>query len=338
MEKGAWRLRIGVLGAVLLLILVGPARLPAADRVPLGYSAISGSNASFWVAKDAGIYARHGLDPTLAYIASSSTMAQAMLAGEIAFSTANGKVVVDAVLAGGDLVLIGVITPVPAFYIMARPEIREVADLRGKPVGVTRFGSSTDFTMRLLLRKSGLEPDRDVPMRQLGGMPELAVGLSQGAIVAAPFSSPTDLRARKAGAKVLVDMARAGIYFPHVGFTTSRSYVRQKRDVALRVLKAYGEAVHFMHAQKEATKQILARYARIREPEMLEATWQYTVDFNQKVPVIHPEGLRTVLEETARTTPAAQRARLEQFTDDSLLKELEATGFFRQLWGAAAGR
>ena len=123
----------------------------------------------------------------------------------------------NAVLSAADLVFIGGVANVPAFYMMALPEIKSVADLKGKTVGVTRFGSSTDFALRYLVQKNGFNPDKDLNILQLGGMPELAAALSKRLIVAAPLSAPTHIRARAAGAQPLLDMAKAGVYFPAHG-------------------------------------------------------------------------------------------------------------------------
>lgn len=145
----------------------------AAQQVVVGYSAVSSLLLPYWVGKEAGFYNQERLDERLVYIPSSSTTAQAMLAGNVAISSANGQVVVEIGLQRGDLIAMGSVINVAAFYVMAPPEIRTVADLKGRPVGVTRFGASTDFGIRQLLKKHGLEPFKDVPILQIGGMPEL---------------------------------------------------------------------------------------------------------------------------------------------------------------------
>lgn len=159
-----------------LLVTSTPAH---GQKFVVAWSAVSALNSPFWVMNDAGFWKQEGLDIQLVYIASSPTVARATLAGEIVLSGANSQVIVDVGLGGGDLVAMGAITNVVAFYVMAAPEIKGVNDLRGKVVGVTRFGASTDFGMRMLLSKYGLEPAKDVPFIQIGGMPELAAALSK---------------------------------------------------------------------------------------------------------------------------------------------------------------
>jgi ABC-type nitrate/sulfonate/bicarbonate transport system substrate-binding protein len=168
----------------------------ARDNLPIGYTAITGIKAGLWVAEEAGIFEKYSIQPHLILITSGSKMVQAMLGGDLPLAGAAGNAAVDAALAGADIVMIGALAKVPAFYIMALPEIKSIEDLRGKAVGVTRFGSSTDFTIRYLLRKHGLNPDRDVTMIQAGDLFAAAAMLKTKAIVAAPFSSPTNLRAQ----------------------------------------------------------------------------------------------------------------------------------------------
>src|SRR3990170_4225399 len=170
-----------------------------AEKFVIAWSAVSALNSPFWVMHDAGFLKQEGLDMELVYIASSPTVARATLAGDIVISGANSQVIVDVGLGGGDLVAMGAICNVVAFYVMAHPEIKSVLDLRGKVVGVTRFGASTDFGMRMLLSKYGLEPAKDVPFIQIGGMPELAAALSKKTVYAAPMSQPMVYVAQQAG-------------------------------------------------------------------------------------------------------------------------------------------
>jgi len=321
---------IMVLSLVLLCAWTAEVR---AEKIVVGYSAVSALNAPPWVMKEAGFFKQEGLDVDLIYIASSSTMAQAMLAGEVAISTANSQVVADTGLQGGDLVAMGAIINVAAFYVMAPPEIKGIEDLRGKPVGVTRFGASTDFGMRMLLKKYGLEPVRDVPILQIGGMPELAAALSKRSIYAAPMSFPMGYLAQQAGIKILYNLAKEDIPFMHVGITTTRSFLKEHRAQAEALLRAYGRAVYFMHTQKEGFKKILAQYTKIKDPGMLEGSAQYAYDFVEKVPLVKREAFQVTLEQIAQKNPKAKQAKPEQFYDNSLVQELIDEGFFKRLWG-----
>jgi NitT/TauT family transport system substrate-binding protein len=317
---------------LLLVILAFPCAA-SAQKLVVGYSGITAIQAPFWIMKDAGQLKQEGLDANLVYIAASSTMAQAMMAGEVAISTANSQAVVDTGLQGGDLVALGAIVNFVALYVIAAPEIKTVADLRGKPVGVTRFGATTDFAMQMYLKKYGLEPVRDVPIIQIGGLPELAAALSKKSIYAAAMSYPMGLVAQQAGMKVLANLAKEEIPFLHQGLTTTRRFVKDHRAQAKAFVRAYGNAVHFMHSRKEEAKAIVARYTKVTDPAMLEGTMQYAYDFVEKVPLVKREAIQVTLDESGKKNPKAKQAKPELFYDNSLVQELVKEGFFASLWG-----
>jgi NitT/TauT family transport system substrate-binding protein len=319
-----------LLSIVAIFVLPG---LAAAQKLIVGYSGVTAIQAPFWFMKDGGFFKQEGLDANLVYISASSTMAQAMLAGDVALSTANSQAVVDTGLQGGDLVSIGAIVNFVALYVIAAPEIKSVADLRGKPVGVSRFGATTDFGIQMFLKKYGLEPVRDVPIIQIGGLPELAAALSKKSIYAAAMSYPMGLVAQQAGMKVLANLAKEEIPFLHQGLTTTSKFMRERRAQAKAFVRAYGSAVHFMHTRKEEAKAIVSRYTKITDAAMLEGTMQYAYDFVEKIPLVKREAFQTTLDEAGRKNPKAKQAKPEQFYDNTLVQELVKEGFFATLWG-----
>ena len=326
-------------GVFLLLSIVTvfafPGKTPA-QKLTVGWSAVSALNSPFWMAKEAGFLDKEGLDASLVYIPSSSTMAQSQISGDVQISTANSQVIVDADLRGGDLVAVGAVTNAVAFYVMAGPAISSVADLKGKRVGVTRFGASTDFAIRTLLEKHGLKPITDVPIVQIGGMPEIAAALSNGAIAAAPMSYPMAYVAQQNGVKLLANMAKEGIAFVHVGITTSRGFMNERRSQAKAFLRAYSRAVHYMHTNPDGFKKIITRYSKITDPGMLQGTVQYAYDFIEKIPLVKRDAFQNTIDEISQRRPEAKQAKPQQFYDNSLVQELIKEGFFKSLWGADA--
>jgi ABC-type nitrate/sulfonate/bicarbonate transport system substrate-binding protein len=315
--------------ALWLLLFSGVAR---AEKFVIAWSAVSALNSPFWVMNDAGFLKQEGLDMELVYIASSPTVARATLAGEIVISGANSQVIVDVGLAGGDLVAMGAITNVVAFYVMAAPEIKNVTDLKGKVVGVTRFGASTDFGMRMLLSKYGLEAAKDVPFIQIGGMPELAAALSKKTVYAAPMSQPMVYVAQQAGMRMIANLAKEEIPFMHIGLTTSKKWVREHRPQAKAFIRAYGRSIHFMHTRREQTRSIFAKYTKINDAGMLDGSIQYGYDFMEKIPIVKAQAFQVTLDQIAKTNPKAKQAKPEQFFDNSLVQELIDDGFFSKLW------
>jgi len=325
--------RIALVFLAVLLTAVFTMPAAAKDRLATGYTAISGIFAGLWVAQEAALFDKYNIDSHLVLIGSASLMVQSMLGGDVSFAGAGGNAAVEATLSGGDFVMVGSLAKVPAFYIMALPEIKTIEDLRGKPVGVTRFGSSTDFTMRYVLRKHGLEPGRDVTMIQTGDLFAAAAGLKTRLIMAAPFSSPANVRAQEAGARVLVNMGTAGIYFPHDAWMARRSFINANEDLVRRFLKGYSEGVYRMHKDPELARRAIRRYARATEPKIVDAVYQYALDYVDKIPYNTPEGIQEVLNQVSARNPKAKNASPETFYDDRFIKELETAGFYKQLWG-----
>ena len=313
----------------LLCLAVHPAWSQTRPKLNVVYPAISGINAALWAAAEANSFQKYGLDVTLVYIPSAPQVVRVMLSGDSQISLTGGAPVVNANLSGADLVFIGGVANVPAFYLMALPEIKSVEELKGKTVGVTRFGSSTDFTMRYILQKHGLQPEKDVTLLQVGGMPELAAAISKRLIVAAPFSSPSNLRAKNAGARILINMAKAGVFFPHTNIATARSYIRAHRDVALNFLRGYSEGIQKMITDKPFVKKVLQKYTRENDDEIIETTFQYALDYVARPPYPTREGIIETLKQS--THPKSKTANPDDFIDLSLVRSLEDDGFFKKI-------
>jgi NitT/TauT family transport system substrate-binding protein len=178
-----------------------------------------------------------------------------------------------------------------------------------------------------------LKPITDVPIVQIGGMPEIAAALSNGAIAAAPMSYPMAYVAQQNGMKLLANMAKEGIAFVHVGVTTTHEFLKQHRAQAKAFLRAYGRAVHYMHTEKEGFKKIISKYSKVTDAGMLEGSVQYAYDFVEKVPFVKREAFQVTIKQIADKRPDAAQAKPERFYDNSLTQELVNEGFFKSLWG-----
>jgi NitT/TauT family transport system substrate-binding protein len=319
-----------IITAILLMcFMASPAWPQARTKLNVIYPAISGINAPLWYATEQNLFSKYGLDVELIYIPTALQVTRVVLTGDSQIAFSGGAPVVNAVLSGADLVFIGGVANVPAFYMMALPEIKSVADLKGKTVGVTRFGSSTDFALRYLVQKNGFNPEKDLNILQLGGMPELAAALSKRLIVAAPLSAPTHIRARAAGAQPLLDMAKAGVYFPHTAVITSRAYLKTNRDTALNFFRGYSEGLQRFTQDKTAAKKIIQKYTRDTAEDIIEATYQYAVDYVVRPPYPNRDGIVETLK--LSQNPEARKANPDNFLDSSIVKTLEDEGFLRQI-------
>jgi NitT/TauT family transport system substrate-binding protein len=299
-------------------------------RIPVAYSAISATQSGLWITKEAGLFEKHGLSVDLVYVGSGTKVAQAVIAGEFPIAFAGGTIV-NANLAGGDIAVVAGVVNVPAFYLIVQPSIKKPEDLKGKALGITRYGSSTDFTLRYLVKKWGLDPDREVKILQMGGQPEILAGLQAGVIQGGNFSSPTDYKARKAGYILMADLGKIGLDYPTVSIVSTRSHIKKDPATVRRFLMAYTEGVQKLFKDKEFAMKTIAKYTRTQDREILEATHAYATNFVERIPRLPDKALETVLVETAERDPKAKGRKAAEFIDPTFFNELERSGFFKSI-------
>ena len=297
-------------------------------RVP--YSAIAGSTLLLPLARDAGLFARNGLDVEVVSIPGSSVVLQSMLAGEIPISAVSSAAVVEADLAGADIPIIAGVVNRAVNVMMVVPSINAVADLKGKRLGVPRLGDSTDFLTRYALRQQGVEPDRDTAILQIGGNQEIVTAMQNGAIEEVRSRRPAR-SARAASATIRSSTsARSSVPYQHTTVNVVGSYLKTHEDVVQRFLRAYTEAIWLFRADKEFTQKALAEFAGTDDQELLDETWElYALHYLERVPYPTLDGLQTVLNESLQ--PKAKEAKPDQFVDLRVLDSLKASGFFDDL-------
>ncbi len=322
--------RSALLLAAVFLLWSAPLQAQT-KTVPVAYSAISATQAGFYLTKEMGIFEKNGLTVDIVYVAGGTRIAQALIAGEFPVALAGGAIV-NANLAGGDIVFVGGVVNVPSFYVYVHPSIKKPEDLKGKALGITTYGSSTDFTLRYLLRKWGLEPDRDVKVIQSGGQPEILASMQAGAIQGGNLSSPGDYKAKKLGFTLLADFKNVGLDYPTVSLVSTRSYIKKDPATVKRFIAAYSEGVHRLFTDKELGIKIIAKYTRTQDREVLESSYAYATNFIEKTPRLPVKGVETILEQLAATNPKAKQHRAEDFIDASFYNELEKSGLFKTLW------
>ena len=308
-------LRNGYLLALFLILFASTAEVRAQtslDKLRLAYSAIGGSQSSVWIPYEAGIFRKNGLDVELLYV---------------------GRAVVNSNLAGGDLVIIGSSMNVMTFVLMARPEIRGVEDLKSKKVGITRFGSATDFGLRYVEEQRRFKRQRDFALLQLGGMPELLSALRAGAVDAALINGELAILARREGFRELADLSKMGLIFPTSSIVTTRSFVKRSENVVRKFIRGFVEGIHYGKTQRAFGIQVLQKYLRNNDPALLEDLYEMYVLRNiPRIPGPSPEAVKTILDQMAESDPRVVNLRPEQFIDGRFFQELEKEGFLQRLW------
>jgi NitT/TauT family transport system substrate-binding protein len=299
-------------------------------RIAVAYSAVSATQSPFYITKEAGYFEKHGLFVDPVYVASGTKVAQAMIAGEFPIALAGG-IVVNANLAGGDIAIFGGVVNVPSFYVFVHPSIKRPEDLRGKTVGVTTFGSSTDFSIRYLIKKLGLEPDRDVRLLQMGGQPQIVAGMVAGAVQAGVLSSPANYNAMKAGFQMLVDFKSVGLDYPTVSLVSTRSVIKKDPQTVRRFLMAYSEGVERLYNDKEFAMNVIGKYTKTSDRGALAAGYSFATTFVERPPRLPFKAVETILAQMSEKDPKAKNHSPDDFIDPTFYNELEKSGFFKSL-------
>lgn len=302
----------------------------AVEAAPLrvAYSAISGAMSSLWVAQEGGYFKREGLDVELLYIGGGSLLIQSMISRDVPFAYGPSVPVINASLRGADLVLIGNTGNALVFSIMSRPEVKQPANLKGKRVGVTRLGGSTDWALDAALKQWGLER-REITVIQTGGMPEGLAGLIAGVFDAVLLSPPSNFRAAKAGMHELVDVGQLKIIFPNTPLSTTQSFIKGNRDTALHFMRGFSQGLNRLRNDKEFSMKVLSKYTKVTDTETLAQLHQtYGVRYSgDRIPYVRAEGVDEILKRTPGKE--AREAKAGDFVDNSLLKDLEQSGWFK---------
>ncbi len=306
----------------------------AAEKLVAGYSSISPSELTLITASKTGLFEKYGLDVSTVYLGGSTRIIQAMISGDVQIGQIGGSAVLFGKAAGVDAVFIATIINSMAAQIMSRPEIKQPNDLKGKAVGVTRRGANTDYWARFGLSHHGLVPDKDVKVIYTGGLRETYTALQAGQISAAAMglgNSFAQLLARQ-GYNTLIDISKLGGDFPFNGVATTRRFMQSKRPVVVSFMKAYLEAIKVNLENKPLSKKLLASHGGVNDDEILEVAYDiYVNKIRAKVPYPVNRGWKTLIDFTARDNPKVKDVKVEEILDDSIVKELDESGFVRSL-------
>jgi ABC-type nitrate/sulfonate/bicarbonate transport system substrate-binding protein/LysM repeat protein len=331
------RVVLGTLAMIIAAVMTWGSASPAADRplqkINVAYSSISGNQVALWVAQDKGFFRKYGLEVQAVLIESGTTTTQALVSGEISLAQVAGPAVIQSNLRGADAVIIAGVINTLTFQLYTERGITRPDQFKGKSVAVTRFGSATDFAMRYALDKYGLDPNKDVAILQMGNQPAQLAALEAGKVQGAMLSAPTSLRAKKMGFTMLADLQMLGLEYQHTSITTSRSLLKSKPDLVRDFMRAYIEGIHYAKTHRKETLDILAKYLRTDDKEVLEDTYESIVlTLIPEKPYPTQKGIQIILRELGAKDPVARSAKPEQFVDLTFIKELDSSGFIDRLY------
>lgn len=307
------------------------AQARALKKVNVGVPAVSMGNIIIFFAKEAKIYEKHGLDAEAVVMSGSGIASRALIAGSVIISPITTPAVMNAVLAGADLVILGHTMPGVVQSLMVRPEIKRPEDLKGKTIGVTTFGSLGDFLVRYLARQKGLNPDKDFALRQIGADPERLISLKQGSIQGATLSHPSFILAQRAGFTVLWDFFK-DIEYPWSEIATTRTLIKQDRDLVMRYMRAHLEGIARFKQEPELAKKLIKKVLRLDDDSLVQESWDLFAKHRLAAPYPNIKGMKTSYDYVAQTRPDVWKHKPEEFVDASFVEELDKSGFIKKLY------
>jgi NitT/TauT family transport system substrate-binding protein len=327
------RLR-SISGALILITLwlnAAQAQDKALKKISWGVTSLSASNWIPWLAKDAKIYEKHGLDVELVLVKGSGQTSTAILGGSLFAAPVAVPQVMLALLAGADLVNIAHTVPGVQSKLLVKQEIRKAEDLKGKRIATSSLGSLGDFLFKYIIRRNGMDPIRDVVWLSIGTPQERLQALASGRVDAADLSYPTDAQAQRMGYRVLWD-ARKEVVYPSMSVVTRRKTIQDDRDTVIRMLRAHVEGIAYFKSNKEFSIKVLSKYLRTNDQELLEGSYEIFKQDFISVPYPIMKGLEATYEYVASTRPEIRNRKPEEFMDPSLVAELDKTGFIKKLY------
>ena len=303
----------------------------ALKKVQVGVPAISMGNIIIYFTKDAKIFEKYGLDVDPVAVAGSGIASKALISGSVLISPIATPTVMTAVLAGSDMVILAHTMPGVIQSLMVRPEIKRDEDLKGKTIGVTTFGSLTDFLVKYLARQKRLNPDKDFALLQIGTDSDRFVALQQGRIQGATLSHPNFIFAQRAGFHVLWDFFR-DVDYPWSEIATTRTQIKQDRDLVMRYMRAHIEGIARFKQEPELAKKVIKKMLRLDDDSLAQESWELFAKHRIAAPYPNIKGLKTSYEYVAATRPDVYKHKPEEFVDSSFVEELDKSGFIKKLY------
>ena len=303
----------------------------ALKKVQVGVPAISMGNIIIYFTKEAKIFEKYGLDVDPVAVAGSGIASKALISGSVLISPIATPTVMTAVLAGSDMVILAHTMPGVIQSLMVRSEIKRDEDLKGKTIGVTTFGSLTDFLVKYLARQKGLNPDKDFALLQIGTDSDRFVALQQGRIQGATLSHPNFIFAQRAGFHVLWDFFR-DVDYPWSEIATTRTQIKQDRDLVMRYMRAHIEGIARFKQEPELAKKVIKKMLRLDDDSLAQESWELFAKHRIAAPYPNIKGMKTSYEYVAATRPDVYKHKPEEFIDSSFVEELDKSGFIKKLY------
>ena len=319
-----------LLATIVLLI----SNKAAAEPLRIAYTSIAVVYGPLWVTRDAGIFKKYNIDPELLYIAGGPPSLQALIAGDVAIAFTAGGATVAANLSGSDVVLLGASIDSLPFELWSIPSIKQPEQLKGTKLGISRIGATTDFVARYLLKKWGLQPDKEVAIFQAGAGPQIFAALKGGAVQSGVLSTgPETLHAEAEGYVRLADVSTSGLVYPFGPFAARQAFLKSQPELVSRFMKAYVEGIYRFKTDKAFALATLEKHTKQKTTQAAERIYEiYATKYFKRAPEATPAAIQTILEEISATRPLPSGIAPQRFVESRFIRDLVASGFVDSLY------
>ena len=319
--------------SLVALDYVGAADAPPLRKVRMAFTSLSSVMCPPWIARELGIFNKHGLDVEVIATPTGVEGMNALIAGEVQFLQISGGTTASAALGGADVMVVGTTLDALVQNLMTRPEIDRPEQLKGKSVGITRFGTSIDVGARLALKHFGLVPEKEVAIVQVGGMDSMVTALQTNRIQAGILSYPAITQALKLGHHTLLDVASLGIPYAFTGITTRGRLIKEEPELVRRYMMAQTEAIARAKRDKNAALKVMSKYLRTANPNALAESYDIDVQkYMLRVPLTTVEAMKSVLDDLGGRIAKAKDADPRKFFEDSFVRQMQSSGFIDTLY------
>jgi len=326
-------LAFGVLASFSEILSADAAELSSLRKIRVAITSLSGSMVPPWAANEAGIFKKYGLQVEVIATPSGIQGTNALIANEVSFLQIAGGTTTGAAVGGADLKIVATMTATLVLNLAVRPEIEKPEQLRGKSIGISRFGTSLHSGARLAAKHYGLEPGRDVHIVEIGAGDWIVSAMQGNRVQAGVFGYPATSRAVKFGNRVLLHLPTLNIPYASTGVSTRGDIIRDDPDLVRRYLSAQIEAIALMKKDRPFTLKVLSKYLRTNDVDLLNESYDIQIaKYMQKIPLPTAEAVRSVLEELTDRNPKAKDLDPNKFFDDRFVRQLQAGDFIEALY------
>ena len=302
------------------------------EKVRVAMASISTSQVNLWVPLDTGLFKKHRLDVDLVFISGAPIVNAALLSGEVAIAQGGPAPSIQTNLKGaGTYIILGNTNRFP-YQLVVAPNIKDIADLKGKRFAIARIGAADHSAVLFVLPRLGLHPEKDLSLIAVGAVPSRFAALVNGSVAATLLIPPETTKARELGFRVLKNFMDIDVDFQQNALYTTKSFIDRKTDILRRFVMAYSEGIHYIHTNPKGTQQIMKKYLKGDDKAIEEAYTEVVLKAAPKIPYPTKSGLQTLMKFMAATTPEIANSKTEDFIDTRLIKELEDSGFYARLY------